>query len=140
MYQEPAGSPIVRLTKQLRGLGAIIYRELGVWVRTPEGVWDWPGKKRRELKSLCKYLTNRETFGYFRGANIAKTHKLRTAIQNHCMAMGCMAMRFTKQMESGESGDSQDAFGKFLRTIGEYLNTDAPVNNSGNRMFTITQN
>ena len=45
MYQEPVGAPVVRIAKQLHELESIIYRELGVWVRTPEGVWDWVGKE-----------------------------------------------------------------------------------------------
>ena len=60
MYQEPAGAPIVRIAKQLGDLETIIYRELWVGVRTPEGVLDWIGGKSGELKSLCRYLTNRE--------------------------------------------------------------------------------
>ena len=34
-------------------------------------------------------------------------------------------------MEEGESGDFQDAFGIFFRTIDEYLNTDAPAQQFG---------
>ena len=103
-------------------------------VRRPEGVWGWVGK-RRELKRLCRYLANRETIGYFRGASIAKTHKLHTVIRNHCLSM-----QFTKQMESGGADYFQDSFGKFSGgATGEYLNTDAPGGNFGRRMFTITQ-
>ena len=90
-------------------------------MRTPEGVWDWTGKKRGELKSSGRYLTNREMFDYFRDSNIVKTHKLRTVIENHFLAM-----EFIKQLAPCESGDFQDDFGKFLMAIGEYLNTDAP--------------
>ena len=74
-----------------------------------------------ELKILGRYLTNREMFDYFRGADVVETHKLHTVIQNHCLAM-----EFTKQMEAGEAGDFQDAFGKFLRTIDDYLSTEQP--------------
>ena len=45
MYQEPTGAPIARIAKQLNEAGEVIYRELGVGVRTPEGVWDWLGGK-----------------------------------------------------------------------------------------------
>ena len=43
MYQEPVGAPIARITKQLSELETIIYLELGVGMRTPEGFWDWAG-------------------------------------------------------------------------------------------------
>ena len=51
------------------------------------GVWDWLGWKRSELKKLGRDLTNSEMFDYFRGANVAKTHKLKQVIGNHCMAI-----------------------------------------------------
>ena len=38
-YQEPAGAPVTRITKQLSELETVIYSELGVRVRNPEGVW-----------------------------------------------------------------------------------------------------
>ena len=104
-------------------------------MRTPEGVWGWIWKKRRGLKISGRYLTSREKFGYFRGPSIATTHKPHTVLRRHCLAM-----EFTKQMESGESDDLQDSFGKFSRTTDEYLNTDAPVEQFGKRMFTMTQN
>ena len=95
-------------------------------MRTPEGVWDWIGKKRRELKSLGIYLTSREMFDYFRGANIAKTHRLRTVIQNHFMAA-----EFVKQLETCEAWDFRDDFRKFPRAIDAHLNTDAPAKQFG---------
>ena len=73
-------------------------------------------------------------FGYFGEADIAKTHKIRTVIRNHCLDMG-----FVKQLESCEADDYQDEFGKFLSAIGEYLITNAP-GGFGKRMFTISQN
>ena len=71
-HYEPAGKPITRITNQLGNINDAIWKELGLGVRTPEGVWDWLGRKRRELKNLGRILTNREMFDYFRGANIAK--------------------------------------------------------------------
>ena len=66
-HYEPAGQPITRITNQLGNLNDVIWKELGLCVRTPEGVWDWLGRKRREMGSLGRILTNREMFGYFRG-------------------------------------------------------------------------
>ena len=46
---------------------AVIEKELGIGVRTPDGVWDWIGRKRSELNNFGMVLTNREMFDYFRG-------------------------------------------------------------------------
>ena len=70
---EPDGQPISRIAKQLNMPDTVIGEELGIGVRTPEGVWGWLGRKRSELRSLGRILTNREMFGYFRGKNRAKT-------------------------------------------------------------------
>ena len=51
-YREPDGVPIVRIIMQLGDIAEVIYRELELGVRNPEGVWDWIGKKRRELRTL----------------------------------------------------------------------------------------
>ena len=83
---------------------------------------------------MGRFLTNREAFDYFREANIEKTHKLHTGIAGHFVAM-----EFIKQLEAGGAEECQDDFGKFVRTIGEYLNTDALGSNLGNRTFTITR-
>ena len=89
-------------------------------MRNPEGVWGWLGQERRELKIPGMFLTNREVFDYFRDADIAKTHKPHTGV-----AGNCLAMEFIKQLGAGGAEEFQDDFGKFVRTIGEYLNTDA---------------
>ena len=49
-HYEPAGQPITRITNQLGNLNDVIWNELGLGVRTPEGVWDWLGRKRREME------------------------------------------------------------------------------------------
>ena len=69
---------------------------------------------------MGRFLTNREASGYFREADIAKTHKLHTGIAGHCVAM-----EFIKQSGAGGAEEFQGDFGKFARTIDEYLNTDA---------------
>ena len=47
-HYEPAGQPITRITKQLRYLNSIIWKELGLGVGTPDGFWDWLGGKKGE--------------------------------------------------------------------------------------------
>ena len=46
--------------------------------------------------------------------------KLHTVIGRHCLTM-----EFATQLELGEAEAFQDMFGEFLRTVGEFLNTDA---------------
>ena len=49
-HYEPAGQPITRIANQLNNLNDVIWKELGPAVRTPEGFWDWLGRKRRAAK------------------------------------------------------------------------------------------
>ena len=86
-HYEPAGQPITRITGQLSDLNTAIWKELGLGVRTPEGVCDWLGRKRRELGSLGSDLANREMFDYYRGSNIVKNHKLNNVIVHHCLSV-----------------------------------------------------
>ena len=58
-HYAPSGQPIARITNQLIELGKVIRKELGIGIRTPEGVWDWIGRKRGELGRLGSDLTNR---------------------------------------------------------------------------------
>ena len=78
------------------------------------------GRKRRELKSLGRILTNREAFGYFRG-DIAKNHKLHNVISHHCLPI-----EFVKKVGYSEPEVSQDEFASGLRRIDEFLNTESP--------------
>ena len=134
-HNERAGKPISRITDQLNSLDAVIEIEMEVGARTPDGFWDWLGRKRIELKNLGRVLTNREMFGYFREANVVKTHKLRQVVQNHCLAI-----EFTTRLGKNDDEGFRDKFGKVLRTMGEYLNTEARGGNSGKRAFMITPN
>ena len=96
-YQEPAGAPITRIDKQLNELGTVIYIELGVGARKPEGGWGWLGGKRRELKILGRVRSNREMFG----------RKLHTVIGRHCRTM-----EFITQLKLGGAEAFQDMLGK----------------------------
>ena len=42
-FQEPDGAPVIRIMQQLGEREVIIYRELRIWARNQEGVWDWSG-------------------------------------------------------------------------------------------------
>ena len=99
---EPSVQPITRITNQLNDLNRVIWKELGLGIRTPDGVWDWIGRKRGELESLGSELANREVFGYFRGANIVKNHMLNNIIVQHCLSVdfinkvGEVSQRFSR--------------------------------------------
>ena len=104
----------------------IICRELGVWMRNPEGVWDWLGRGRIGLKNLGRLLTNREMSNYFREAIVVKSRKLFGVVERHCVAL-----EFTTQMGESEDEQFQDNFGKCMGSIDEYLNTDSIVGQFG---------
>ena len=61
-YREPEGAPVDRIMKQLGDIAEVIYRELEVGVRNPEGACDWLGKKRRALRTSGMFLTDREMY------------------------------------------------------------------------------
>ena len=96
MYQEPEGAPIGRIFGQLNGIVKVIYIELELGVRNPEGVrhpeggWGWLGRKRNDLRTMGRNLTNREIYMYFKDCSIVKSHKLDEAIRKHCLAIDFM--------------------------------------------------
>ena len=61
-YRAQEGAPIVRSAKQLGDIWKVIYRELELGARNPEGVWDWIGKKRRDIRTPARFLDNREMY------------------------------------------------------------------------------
>ena len=85
--REPGGAPIVRIAGGLNGMAKIIYRELGLGVRNPEGVWDWLGKKRSDLKVTSRNLTNREVYNYFKDYIVLKSHKLGDVVGPHFISL-----------------------------------------------------
>ena len=96
-------------------------REFGIGVRTPEGVWDWIGRKRRELKGVGRELTSREVFDYFRGATIVKDRTLNNIIVQHCLSID-----FISKAGNSEEETFHDDFALFLSKIDEFSDTDAP--------------
>ena len=80
-------APIVRIVGKLCGLGKVIYRELELWARNPEGVWDWLGKRRGDLKTMGRHLTNREIYNYFKDCIIVRTNKLEEVVRDHCVSL-----------------------------------------------------
>ena len=64
-FEETDSQGIKILTLQLGGTNQVIYQELEEGNRDPEGAWDWLSKKRGDLQSLWRNLTNREMFDYF---------------------------------------------------------------------------
>ena len=115
-YQEPVGAPIMRIATQLHEIEGIIFLELGVGREIRKARGDvWGG-----LRRLGRCLNNREMPNYFKETIIAQSRKLRGVVGRHCATLD-----FMKKMKESDDGQFQDSFGKFLRTIGEYLNTDS---------------
>ena len=51
-HYDLADHPITRITNQMGNLNDVVWGGLwGVGVRTPDGVWGWLGRKRRELEA-----------------------------------------------------------------------------------------
>ena len=94
-------------------------------MQNPEGGWDWLGG-RSDLKSSGGYLTNPEMPNYFKETRIAKSHKLLGAVERHCLTLD-----FAEKMKESEADQFPESFGKFVRTIGERLNTDYIENKLG---------
>ena len=46
---EPAGKPITRITGQLGDLNTVIWKEIGLGVRTPECAWGWLGGEKDRI-------------------------------------------------------------------------------------------
>ena len=61
-YKERPGEAIKRLMEQLEGISQVIYQELEEGVQDPEGVWGWLSKKRDDLQSLGRNLTDSEIY------------------------------------------------------------------------------
>ena len=80
----------------------MIYMELGEGVQDPEGVWGWLPKKRDDLNSSGRYLTNREMYDYFTKCKIVLEYKLVNAIRNRCLAVD-----FAKDLEELERESPQ---------------------------------
>ena len=98
-YREPEGSPIIRIAKQLSGDGGVITRELELWVRNPEGVCDWLGRRRRDLKALGRLLTSREMYIYFKDCIVAISRKLSGVIERHCLSLD-----FAEDLKQSDGG------------------------------------
>ena len=132
-YQGPVGAPIARIMKQLSEIEGIIFRESGVVVRNPEGVWGWVVKKRRDRKSLGRYLTNREMSNYLKETRIAKSHKSHCVIGRHWPTLD-----FAGQMKESEDEQFRESFWEFPRKLMKFRIPIPMGSYSGNRMFTIT--
>ena len=120
-HDEPPGQPITRIANRLNDLNRVIWTELGIGIRTPEGVCGWIGGERRESESLGIELEIRGVLDYFRGACIVKNHALNNIIVQHSLPID-----FTNKVESIEADDIQDEFALFLSKIGEYSDTETP--------------
>ena len=89
-------------------------------MRNPEGVCDWDGKQRRDLKISGIYLTNRGIYPYFKDSRIAKSRKLREVVERHCASLEC-----AMEMNDSDAEQFHESFAKFIRAIDELPNSDS---------------
>ena len=66
-HYEPSGQPITRIANKLNDLNRVVWKELGIGIGAPEGLWDWIGRKRRELESLGSELGSRGSLTILEG-------------------------------------------------------------------------
>ena len=118
-YRAQEGAPIVRSAKQLGDIWKVIYRELELGARNPEGVWDWIGKKRRYHKSLGRLITNRAMYIYIKECIVAKSRKLREVIEKHCLFLELVA-----ELKEPDDGAFREKFPNYPGTTAEHLNSE----------------
>ena len=75
------------MTLQLENINQVIYQELAQGIQDPEGVWDWISKKRDDLHSLGRNLTNREIYDYFIKCKIVLDYPYFKVIRTHCLTV-----------------------------------------------------
>ena len=83
----------------------MIYHELEEAVQDPEGAWGWLSKKRDDLHSSGRCLTNREMFGYFTKSKFVVEYRQFSLIRTRFYTVG-----FTKDLEDLTWGPFQKKF------------------------------
>ena len=119
-FEESQAQGIIKLSAQLGEMNQVIYQELGEGIRDPEGAWDWLSKKRGDLQSLGRNLTNREMFDYFTKCKIAMECEYVNVIKRHCFSI-----EFFGDLENQGRGNFQEKFAKQLRTFENLVNSES---------------
>merc|ERR1712114_140483 len=86
-FEETQAQGVIKLSAQLGEMNQVIYQELDEGIRDPEGSWGWLSKKRGDLQSLGRNLTNREMFGYFIKCKIVSGYPYFNVVRKHCLAV-----------------------------------------------------
>ena len=84
---EPPGQPITKIANQSTDSNRVIWKELEIGIRTPEGVWDWIGGVEENWEVWVANWQPGGFFGYFRGAGIAKNHAIDNVIAQRCLPL-----------------------------------------------------
>ena len=66
----------MRLTAQLEDINQVIYKEPEEGAQDPEWLWSWLPKKRDDLQSSGRGLTNSEIYDYFAKCKIVLEYQL----------------------------------------------------------------
>ena len=100
---------------QLEGINQVIYLELEEGAQDPEGAWGWLSKKRDDLQSLGRELTNREIYDYFIKCKVVLDYRFFSVIRTHFLTAD-----FVNDLEELEWEFPQKKFASHLSILGEY--------------------
>ena len=89
-------------------------------MRNQEGVWDWQGKGRIDLKAMGRFLTNREIYIYFKDCIIAQSRKLSGVVERHCESL-----EFAAGVGDSDGEVFQEKFEKYIRAVDDHLNSES---------------
>ena len=117
---------------------------MGEGNRDPEGARGWLSKKRDDLQSLGRNLTNREMFDYFTKCKIVMECEYSGVIKRHCfpieffndlgnLGWGQFPGKFAKQLRTFENLVNSESRRKKLGKAETYDGTIIPTNQNSNR-------
>ena len=119
-YDERPGEAIKRVTLQLENINHVIYQEIAQGIQDPEGAWDWLSKKRDDLQSLSRDLTNSEIYDYFIKCKIVLDYRLFSVIRTRCLTVD-----FVNDLEELKWELPQKKFADQLSIFGNMANSDS---------------
>ena len=93
----------------------MIYQELEEGVQDPEGAWGWLSKKRGDLNSLGRNLTNSEIYDYFIKCKIVADYRLFSVIRTHCLTVD-----FVEDLEELKWGSPKKEVRRTIKYLRRY--------------------
>ena len=105
---------------QLESTNHVIYQELEEGVQDTEGARCWLSKKREDLQSLGRDLTNSEIYDFCIRCEIVSDYRLFTVIRTHCLTAD-----FVNDLEDLKRGSPQKKFACQLSIFWNMANSDS---------------